>query len=95
MSEKHENEPLTEEQLTQVSAGSDGGFRRKHDELIENGVLSDGLLSDADLSQVSAGADGGFNRSIRPDQTASVSEAVNLVTTDPTDPTPSRPEERL
>jgi hypothetical protein len=67
MSTKRKNEELNPEQLSQVTGGEDGGFRRENPGIgPKKGILhgrgdaSDNLLDNDQLSQVTGGEDGGF-----------------------------------
>jgi hypothetical protein len=67
MSTKRKDKELNPEQLSQVTGGEDGGFRRENPGLgpkkgifHESGDTSDDVLDSDQLSQVTGGEDGGF-----------------------------------
>ncbi len=55
MSEKHEDQEINKDQLSNVSGGENGGFRHENEELIDSGDLSEGLLDEKKLTKVSGG----------------------------------------
>lgn len=68
-STKRNDEELNPEQLSEVTGGEDGGFRRQNPGLdpregifSESGDTPEDLLDDDQLAKVTGGEDGGFRR---------------------------------